>query len=112
MLYKVLSGILLVLLVANLVFTSSFKKERDLYKNKVQNDFNTKYLLLEKKLQISESTRRGLDNRIDSLNLSIQTLTESNLTLDRELTKVKGKYKDRTPSELEKLMVEVYEKHR
>ena len=106
MIYKVLSGIFFVLIVAGLIFGNNYKKQNDLYLKTIENDFIVKYRVLELKHRQSELTRVRLGHNIDSLNLLSKTLSESKLKVDQELKNLKGKYANRTPSELEQLMID------
>src|SRR5690348_17712464 len=46
-----------------------FKRDRDFYKNRIENDLKQKYLLLERQLRDSERQRLDLVHRFDSVYL-------------------------------------------
>jgi len=88
----------------------TIRKERDLYKTQVQNDFKSKYLPLERQLRESEQLRMGLVLRIDSIDNTNTNLVRVNKSLDSTLRKIRGSYSRKTPSELETEMINRYNK--
>ena len=103
--YKIGLVVLGVLLVTSLFFGNQYRKESDLYKTKVQNDFNTKYLLLEQRFRTSERERMVLVHHSDSLDNRSKSLDSALHVKDAEIKKIKGSYNKRTPSELETEMI-------
>lgn len=92
-----------VILVCVLEYVSY--KQNQTFKTKLQDDYTEKRLLLERQLRSSEGQRLALMHRLDSLNNIVESSFRTNRQLDSLLTKVKGSYKDRTPTELEKEMI-------
>ncbi len=82
----------------------SLKKERDLYKTKIEHDFKTKYTAIEQQLRESERQRVTLIDSLNSRNLHIQTLNRVSDSLNNQLESVKGRYDKLTSSDKAKEM--------
>lgn len=80
-------------------------KQNENFKIKLHDDYTEKRLLFQRQLESSERQRVALLHRFDSVNNLVESAVRTNLKLDSLLSKVKGSYKDRTPTELEKEMV-------
>jgi hypothetical protein len=102
--YKIISGILLILLIISVLFTLKSRREKEAYKQIINDQFNRRYLELEHKLKSSEQQRTVLVDSIAAVNIRTKSLLELNKQKDQEILKIKGKYKNHAPSELEKEM--------
>lgn len=92
-----------VLLVCWLEYIN-YNKTQD-FQTKLEYDYAQKRVLLERQLEAAGRERLALVHRFDSLHNLVESTTRANLKLDSLLSKVKGSYKDRTPTELEKEMI-------
>jgi phosphoserine phosphatase len=77
------------------------KKEKEIYKNLVDEQFKQRYVELEQKLKQSEQQRLVLGDSIINLNIHREATRKLIIKQDEELKKIKGRYDKRTPSELE-----------
>lgn len=77
-------------------------------KSKTENDLKANNLLLEQRLGASERERLVLVLRFDSVNDRVEALVRVNNKLDSTLTKVKGRYNNRSVSQLENEMIKRY----
>ncbi len=114
MIYKILLGFAVVLLGISLYFSYEAKREKDQeinrFKKQIQDEFNEKYLNLERELHTSEMVRHNLAHRSDSLDLYSKDLVRQIDQTNTELKSVKGKYKNLTSSERAKQMTDEYER--
>jgi hypothetical protein len=81
-----------------------FKRDRDFYKNKIENDFKQKYLLLERQLRDSERERLDLVHHYDSLVLRNTTIGSSLDSIKKVQKNYKSPHKTKTIKELEESM--------
>lgn len=97
------------ILLIGLLFVIKYENKRyqdELNRNaKVENALRANTRLLELRLGVSEQQRMVLVLRFDSLRDLNQSLVQTNLKLDSTLTKIKGSYNKRTPSQLEAEMI-------
>lgn len=95
----------IVFLIVVLFDSSNVRKERDLYKNQVKDDFKSKYLQLERELKSSERQRMVLVHHLDSIDNVNSVLVRGIKDKDSIILKIKGSYSRKTPSELENEMI-------
>lgn len=107
---NILIILLIVFLVLFMFYSNNLKRERDLYKNQVQNDFKSKYLQLERELRSSERQRMALVLCVDSIDNRNSDLVRVNKLLDSTLRKIRGFYSKKSPSQLETEMIDRYNK--
>lgn len=114
MIYKILLGFTVVLLGISLYFSYETKRQSDQtinrYKKQIQDEFNAKYIVLEKQLLTSKMERDSLAARSDSLDLYSKDLARKIESTETELKSVRGKYKNLTSSERAKQMTDEYER--
>jgi hypothetical protein len=67
---------------------------------------------LNKSLITERNLRLVIDSRIDSINRVNENLVGARDSLSKEIKRIKGKYDKYTPSELEKLAEEKYQKRK
>ncbi len=100
---KIIEAVSLLFTVAAMFYfmaeNHSLKKERDLYKTKIENDFKTKYTAIEQQLRDSERERVILADSLNTRNIHIQTLNRVSDSLTNELKLVPGRYKKLNSSE-------------
>jgi hypothetical protein len=74
--------------------------------DKSDKEFKQKYDSLNNELKRTVHERDAFNIRFDSLNLHNKTLLLKNDSLTGELGKIKGRYKNKTSQELQKLMID------
>lgn len=105
MIWKISTVVLGIIVIAGLLFGNEKFKEADLYKSKLNDSFKQQYRSIERELRTERELRRSRDRIIDSLNNDIRNIQSAKLASDRELKAIKGRYANRTTSELEQLMI-------
>jgi len=105
MIWKIAVAILTVLLGVSLFTGARFKREKDLYKNKIKNDFESKYLQLEYNFRRSERQRLDFINRFDSIDRINKSTLRINEELLKEIRKIRGAYVRKNAAELEQEMI-------
>lgn len=71
-------------------------------------NYETKYDSLQQQLQFQQSNRIDLTNRIDSLYVLVDSLTNVSKSIQVEIREVPGKYNTYNSEELTKKMIESY----
>lgn len=97
--WKLSFGAAIICLLYALFAGNNYRKERYLYKNQVENDFNSKYLKLEHQLKTSEQQRLALTDSIISINRDNEVIQHHSDSIEIELKRVKGRYRNMSSSD-------------
>lgn len=93
--------VLPILLGTSLYFNYQQKREKETYKKLLDDQYKQRYAELQQKLKQTQQQRLVLIDSVSRLNHNNQTLHELSKKQDEELKKIKGRYNNHTPSELE-----------
>jgi hypothetical protein len=97
--WKLSLGATIICLLYALFAGNNYRKENKDLKNQIENDFKSRITNLEQQLKTSEQQRLAANDTINNLSLHNKVLHNSVDSINQEIAKIKGRYKNLSSSD-------------